>query len=149
QVTIRCHVDYMVAMLRLDPTQDLAGAAVDLHDPAIRSSRLISVLGSNPQGAPAEGHRSYPPQVRYFAQIFSRGVESLQTPILPVRHPDHALVIHRDSVWLVELSGTRTRAAPFPQALSVGGVFEDPGIAVAIGDEQMSVRGEGDVGRAV
>ena len=35
------------------------------------------------------------------------------------------------------------------QALAVGGVFEDAGVAVAVGDEQVAVGGEGDVGGAV
>src|SRR4030095_13378953 len=55
------------------------------------------------------------------------------------------LIVHRDPVRLVELSGTRSRTAPLPDAFAFGVVLEDPRVAVAVGNENSPVRSERDV----
>src|SRR5260370_38268755 len=49
----------------------------------------------------------------------------------------------------MELAWTGSSVAPLAQLFAAGGVFENPGVAVAIGDEEMAIRREGDVCRPV
>src|SRR3954452_8354602 len=83
------------------------------------------------------------------SQIPSVQIEALQPGVIAIRHVNNSLIIHRDSVRLVELSGTRSRTAPLSDAFALGVVFEDPRVAVAVGDVDSPGRSEGDVASSV
>ena len=48
----------------------------------------------------------------------------------------------------MELAGSAAGGPPLANPLTGGGVFEDAGVTVAVGDKEMAVRPEGDVGGA-
>ena len=59
------------------------------------------------------------------------------------------MLINGNAVRLAELSWTRAGAAPLAQALAIGRVFENPRITVTIGNENVTIRRERNVRRAV
>ncbi len=66
--------------------------------------------------------------------IFAVTVEHLDAMVFAVGDIDPAVGVTADIVGDVELAGIGTRLAPRHHPLAVGGVFVDPGIAVAVGD---------------
>src|SRR3954451_14341411 len=83
------------------------------------------------------------------SQILSVQIEALQPGVIAIRHVNDSLIVYRDPVRLIELSGTRSRAAPLSDALAFGIVFEDPRVAVTVGDIDSPARSEGDVAGSV
>src|SRR5258708_5238724 len=123
--------------------------AVDLHEPAVGAGRFVSLLCPDPQVAVTDCYRRHHAEVRPLAEIAAVEIESLQAAVLAVRYVDDALGIHGNSVRLVELPWTGAGASPLAQPLAIGGVFQNAGIAVTIGDEKVAVGSEGNVGRAI
>src|ERR1700674_3395325 len=83
------------------------------------------------------------------SQILSVQIEALQPGVVTIRHVNDSPIVHRDPVRLVELSGTRSRTAPLPDAFALGVVLEDPRVAVAVGDVDSPVWSERDVAGSV
>src|SRR5262245_38287691 len=82
-------------------------------------------------------------------QILSVQIESLQPGVITIRYVNDSLIVHCDPVRLVELSGTRPCASPLSDAFAFGVVFEDPCVAVAVGNIDSPVRSEGDVAGSI
>src|SRR5436305_4166509 len=123
--------------------------AVNLHEPAICAGGFVPLLRPDPQIAVTDCYRRHHAEVGPLAQIAAVEVESLQAAVLPVSYVYDAVGIHGDSVRLMELSWTSSGAAPLAQPLAIGGVFQDARIAVSIGDEEVAVGSEGNVGGPV
>src|ERR1017187_4710474 len=76
-------------------------------------------------------------------------VENLNAAVAPVSHVDVALGVHRDRVRKVELAG---RGTPRPHGFDespVLVVLHDPGVAIAIGHEDISGGVPGHIGRPI
>src|SRR4029077_380168 len=83
------------------------------------------------------------------SEILSVQIESLHPGVVTIRHVNDSLIVHRDPVRLVELSGARSRTAPLPDALALRVEFEDTSIAVAVGNIDSPVWSECDVAGSV
>src|SRR5260370_31174720 len=76
-------------------------------------------------------------------------IELLNSTIFAVSHIKYLLPVDLNRVWKVKRPGGCASLAPLFHPLSLRRVFEDPGVAVAIGDEEASIRSEGDIGGSV
>ena len=106
-------------------------------------------LRPDPQRAVAERDGRYPAEIVPLAQILSVEIESLQSGVVAVSHVNDSLIVDRYPVRLAELSWTVPGATPLVDAFALGVVFENPRVAVAIGDEDPPIRPEGDVAGSV
>jgi hypothetical protein len=71
--------------------------------------------------------------------VFAVAVEHLHALVLPVGDIDQAVVVAGDVVHEVELARAGPRFAPREQQFSIGRVFVDPGILVAVGDVDVAL----------
>src|SRR5919108_931314 len=81
--------------------------------------------------------------------IFAVAIENLDAMVLPVGDVDPAIFVCADVVDDIELAWITTGLAPREQEFSVRRVFVHPGIAVTVGDVNLSLRRKGDMGAAV
>src|SRR5882672_10832029 len=100
--------------------KNLSAVSIDFHVPAVGFVRHIAILRPDPQRAVAESDRGHFAEVVPLAQILSIQVEALQPGVVAIRHIDDSLIVDSDPVRLVELSRTRTRTAPLPDAFALG-----------------------------
>src|SRR5262249_30528609 len=124
-----------MAVPRHHVTQDLPCLAVNLHVPTIRAGRLVAKLSPDPQRPVAKRDGGHHAEIVPLAEILPAEIEALQSSVLAVRHIKDALIVHRDPVGLPELSRAVPGAAPLPDALALGRVFENPRVTVAVGYE--------------
>jgi hypothetical protein len=82
------------------------------------------------------------PYWRPLPEKLPAAIETLNAAVLSVGHVDNVALVDLDRVGQAEFAGPRTRASPFVNFLPVCGVLEDPGVAVAVADEQMPVARE-------
>src|SRR5713101_545251 len=75
-------------------------------------------------------------------------IESLYSPVLTVGHIEDTVVVH-DPMGQMEFTGPIARPAPLAEPLAGGRVFQNAGIAIAVGDENPAVRTEGNVSGTV
>src|SRR5262249_52037071 len=75
--------------------------------------------------------------------------EELDSTIFTIRHVDNTFRIDCDAVGKVKLTGPAARLAPRRQEPAVGREAMDAGVAVAVGDVQLSARRQGEVGWVV
>src|SRR5688572_16613102 len=84
-----------------------------------------------------------------FAEKLPVGVKDFDALIVPIRDVDPALSVDHQVVRQSEFPGTLTSFAPLQQILSVARVLHNPSTAVAVGDVDIAIGGEGNVGRQV
>src|SRR5262245_7156475 len=93
-------------------------------------------MGTDVHGSvPAEGHvEELAAELPLTEKLAIEG-EALDPAILAVGHIEIAVRTHRDRVHQVEFSRSGSRAAPLGDFPAVGVVFDDPRVAVSVGDE--------------
>ena len=74
------------------------------------------------------------------------GVEELDAVVGAVADPDAVVLVQADAVGECELAGAFSPVAPGEDVLAGGGVFVDAGVVVAVGDEEVAVGGDGEIG---
>src|SRR5688572_19535280 len=85
---------------------------------------------------------------RPLAEKLTLHIETLYASVLAVCHVDDAFFIGLDRMRQTELSRAGSGGAPFAHFLSIRGVFQDPCIRISIGDEDVAVGRESDIGGA-
>src|SRR5207253_1728167 len=100
--------------------------------PAVRLVRDIAVLRADPQRAVAECDRRHLTEMVPLPEPFPVQIEPLQSGVVPIRHIDNPPIVYGNPMRLVELSRTRSRTAPLPDAFTFRVVFEDARVPVAI-----------------
>src|SRR5262245_48149504 len=139
----------MMAPPGLRQLKDLPGLPIDLHLPAVRFVGDIAILRPDPQRAVAKTDGRHFAEVIPFAQVFSVQIESLDAGIVAVCDVDDSLVVYGNPVRLLELRRAGSRSPPLPHALAFRVVFQNAGIAIAVGDINPAVRSERDVAGSV
>src|SRR5262249_47957454 len=81
--------------------------------------------------------------------VLAVGGEDLDALVGPVGNVDEALLIDLDVVDEVELAVAGSFRAPLADELAGGVELDDPRVDVAVGDIDVAVSAEGDVGRTV
>src|SRR5258708_2067135 len=120
---------------------------VHLGNPRLRAVRNIPGRGADPQVSGwGNSKRECLAQVVPFTDVATVKMEPLDASVLPVRHINDVVRIDRNSVWKLELAGTRACRSPFADALTGSVVFEDPRVRISVGDENSAAGSEGDVG---
>jgi len=127
-----------------------AGPRIELDQPtAGRTWGLVERLHSSPQDAAHKLERIDPSKMGDLAEELAIQVELLNSAVFPVCDIDCSFLVDLDRMGQVELARTGAGLAPLPHSLAIGGVFQNPSVAVAIGDQEMSVGPEGDVSGSV
>ena len=77
------------------------------------------------------------------------GIEDLNAVILAVAYIDILVGIDADRMGSVELPRPFAAPAPFQQVLALAGELDHAGVAVAVGDEEIAIGQERNVGGTV
>jgi len=134
----------------IDLAEDGAGGGVEFHDPAGGAVGLIAGLAADPEGTvlQVEGE-GFVAVSADFGEVLPFPGEALDAAVFAIGDVDDLILIDGDAVGEVQLAGALAWCAPLAETVAVGIIFEDAGVAVAIGDEEVAIGGEGDVGGAV
>src|SRR3954452_21855489 len=108
--------------------------------PAVRLVRDIAVLRADPQRAVAECDRRHLTEMVPLPQPFPVQIEPLQPGVVPIRHIDDPPIVYGNPMRLVELSLPCSVTAPLPDALTLGVVFDDARVPVAVRDIDPAIR---------
>ncbi len=124
----------------------LSSLAIELHDPAAGGHGLVVRLNSGPQRVSGHFDREDPPQMGYLANIVAIDVELLDAAVFPVGHIDGSFLVDLDRVWKAEFTRASAAPAPLLHLPALGAIFQNPGVAVTVRDEETPFRTKGDVG---
>ena len=129
-------------ILRRGP--EIRHLAVDRHAGAEFADNKIRILGPA-----ATAQRAGPVQIIPLRLVFAVAVEHLHAVVLAVGDIDPAVGVGDDIVHDVELAGIGARLAPGLHQFSIGAVFVDAGIAVAVRHVDLALRRQRGMGAAM